>query len=63
MFFIIIIWGAQSSKVKAAFYLLLYTTIFSIPLLLSILFIYVSVKSVNIYVLTFNVVFSDSSQK
>jgi proton-translocating NADH-quinone oxidoreductase chain M len=51
MFFIITIWGTQSRKIKAAFYLLIYTLIFSAGFLFCILYIKYFYGCVNIYYL------------
>jgi len=63
MFLIIIVWGTKHVKVKAAFYMVMYTCVFSIPLLIAIIFIYLSYGTTNVYFLTYNTVFSPNFQK
>lgn len=47
-------WGAQPERVQAGFYLLFYTIVVSLPLLMGIFFIYEEVNSLIIYIVNWD---------
>jgi NADH-ubiquinone oxidoreductase chain 4 len=49
-FFLILGWGYQPERIQAGFYLLFYTLFASLPLLLSILFCYRDIGSLNYFI-------------
>ena len=56
MFILIGVWGSRDRKIKAAFYLFIYTLFGSILLLFSILVVYLEVGNTSFLILTFNTV-------
>jgi len=52
MYFIIGIYGSRDRRIKASYYLFLYTLLSSILMFLAILFLYFKVGSTNIQILT-----------
>jgi NADH-ubiquinone oxidoreductase chain 4 len=54
MFLLIGIWGSRERKIKAAFYLFIYTLFGSVLLLFSIIVIYLEVGSTSFLILSFN---------
>jgi len=63
MFLIILIWGNLTRKTVAAFYLIMYTLIFSTPFFIAIVFIHYKFGSSNVIFLTYSAVLSVSYQK
>jgi NADH-ubiquinone oxidoreductase chain 4 len=59
MFILIGIWGSRERKIKAAFYLFIYTLIGSILLLFAIIVVYLEVGQANFFVLSFNTISFD----
>nr|YP_006303195.1 NADH dehydrogenase subunit 4 [Cylindrus obtusus]AEK48358.1 NADH dehydrogenase subunit 4 [Cylindrus obtusus] len=57
MVYIIIGWGYQPERLQASVYMVLYTVLGSMPLLLLILFLFSSNQSLSIYILTFSGVY------
>lgn len=53
MFFIIVIWGNQSRKINAAFYLVAYTLVFSTFFFIIILFIHFNFGTTNVFALSY----------
>jgi NADH-ubiquinone oxidoreductase chain 4 len=53
-FFLILGWGHQPERVQAGIYLLFYTLLASLPLLVGILFIYKSLGSLCLFLLSGN---------
>ena len=62
LFFIIIIWGGSSNKYRAAFLLFLYTLAGSLPMLLSILYIYSYIGSTDFQVISLYEITLDSQK-
>lgn len=62
MFLLIGIWGSRERKIKASYYLFIYTVLGSLLFLLSICFIFFSVGTTN-YLFLLNCSFSPSMQK
>jgi NADH-ubiquinone oxidoreductase chain 4 len=52
--FFILVWGYQAQRVQAGIYLLFYTLLASLPLLVGILFIYNSLGSLCLFLLSGN---------
>ena len=63
MFFIISIWGNNYRKIKAVFYLIIFTLIFSIPFLFSIIYLQSIIGSTNFFLLAKHVVLTLNEQK
>ena len=63
MFLMIIYWGVNPNRIRAAFYFVLYTVFFSLPFLYSIIYIYDLLGTTNVYFLTYNVVLDVNAQK
>ena len=59
MFILIGVWGSRERKIKAAFYLFIYTLFGSILLLFSIMVIYLEVGQASFFVLSFNTISFD----
>lgn len=49
MFFIILLWGTRQRKIHAVFYFFFYTIFGSILLLFGLLYLYVQVKTLNVF--------------
>lgn len=63
IFFIILIWGNNSRKINAAFYLVMYTFVFSILFFFSIIFLHYFVGTTNVFVLTYFIEINEYYQK
>lgn len=54
MFILIGVWGSRERKVKAAFYLFIYTLFGSILLIFAIMVVYLEVGNTSFLILSFN---------
>jgi len=63
MFLIILIWGNIARKSIAAFYMIMYTLLFSMPFFIAILFIHYKFGTSNIFFLTYSIVLNVFYQK
>lgn len=63
MFFIIGIWGSRKRRIRASFFLLMYTILGSVFMLISIIYIYIKIGSFDIeYIYTMSHVFTIKEQ-